>query len=113
MGGGKGGSDFDPKGKSDREVMRFCQSFMTELFRHIGPNTDVPAGDIGVGGREIGYLFGMYKKIRNEVTRVLTRKGLNWGGSLIRPEATGHGRGYFPAQMLAAPRPAPPGQRFL
>ena len=91
MGGGKGGSDFDPKGKSDNEVMRFCQSFMTELFRHIGPNTDVPAGDIGVGGREIGFLFGQYKRLRNEFTGVLTGKGLNWGGSLIRPEATGYG----------------------
>ncbi len=87
MGGGKGGSDFDPKGKSDNEVMRFCQSFMSELFRHIGPNTDVPAGDIGVGAREIGYLFGMYKKLRNEFTGVLTGKSLGWGGSLIRPEA--------------------------
>jgi len=91
MGGGKGGSDFDPKGKSDTEVMRFCQSFMCELFRHIGPNTDVPAGDIGVGAREIGYLFGMYKRLRNEFTGVLTGKSLNWGGSLIRPEATGYG----------------------
>jgi len=100
MGGGKGGSDFDPKGKSDGEVMRFCQSFMGELFRHIGPNTDVPAGDIGVGGREIGYLFGMYKKLRNEFTGVLTGKGLNWGGSLIRPEATGYGSVYFAAEML-------------
>ncbi|MEN8191855.1 MAG: NADP-specific glutamate dehydrogenase [Bacteroidota bacterium] len=101
MGGGKGGSDFDPKGKSDGEVMRFCQSFMTELSRHIGPNTDVPAGDIGVGGREIGFLFGQYKKIRNEFTGVLTGKGLNWGGSLIRPEATGYGAVYFAAEMLA------------
>ena len=101
MGGGKGGSDFDPKGKSDAEVMRFCQSFMTELSRHIGPNTDVPAGDIGVGGREIGFLFGTYKKIRNEFTGVLTGKGLNWGGSLIRPEATGYGSVYFAAEMLA------------
>jgi glutamate dehydrogenase (NADP+) len=100
MGGGKGGSDFDPKGKSDMEVMRFCQSFMAELFRHIGPNTDVPAGDIGVGGREIGYLFGYYKKLRNEFTGVLTGKGLNWGGSLIRPEATGYGCVYFAAEML-------------
>ena len=90
MGGGKGGSDFDPKGKSDNEVMSFCQSFMTELHRHIGPNTDVPAGDIGVGGREIGFLFGQYKRIVNEFTGVLTGKGLNWGGSLIRPEATGY-----------------------
>ena len=101
MGGGKGGSDFDPKGKSDNEVMRFCQSFMDELFRHIGPNTDVPAGDIGVGGREIGFLFGRYKKLRNEFTGVLTGKGLNWGGSLIRPEATGYGAVYFAAEMLA------------
>jgi glutamate dehydrogenase (NADP+) len=101
MGGGKGGSDFDPKGKSDNEVMRFCHSFMSELFRHIGPNTDVPAGDIGVGAREIGYLFGMYKKLRNEFTGVLTGKGLNWGGSLIRPEATGYGSVYFAAEMLA------------
>jgi glutamate dehydrogenase (NADP+) len=101
MGGGKGGSDFDPKGKSDNEVMRFCQSFMCELFRHIGPNTDVPAGDIGVGAREIGYLFGMYKKLRNEFTGVLTGKSLNWGGSLIRPEATGYGSVYFAAEMLA------------
>jgi glutamate dehydrogenase (NADP+) len=100
MGGGKGGSDFDPKGKSDNEVMRFCQSFMTELSRHIGPNTDVPAGDIGVGGREIGFLFGQYKKIRNEFTGVLTGKGINWGGSLIRPEATGYGAVYFAAEML-------------
>ena len=95
MGGGKGGSDFDPKGKSDAEVMRFCQSFMTELYRHIGPDTDVPAGDIGVGGREIGYLFGQYKRLRNEFSGVLTGKGLNWGGSLIRPEATGYGCVYF------------------
>jgi glutamate dehydrogenase/leucine dehydrogenase len=101
MGGGKGGSDFDPKGKSDNEVMRFCQSFMAELFRHIGPDTDVPAGDIGVGGREIGFLFGMYKKLRNEFTGVLTGKGLSWGGSLIRPEATGYGATYFAEEMLA------------
>jgi glutamate dehydrogenase (NADP+) len=101
MGGGKGGSDFDPKGKSDNEVMRFCHSFMCELFRHIGSNTDVPAGDIGVGAREIGYLFGMYKKLRNEFTGVLTGKGLNWGGSLIRPEATGYGSVYFAAEMIA------------
>ncbi|MBI9073968.1 MAG: NADP-specific glutamate dehydrogenase [Desulfatibacillum sp.] len=101
MGGGKGGSDFDPKGKSDGEVMRFCQSFMRELFRHIGPETDVPAGDIGVGGREIGYMFGYYKKIRNEHTGVLTGKGLEYGGSLIRPEATGYGTTYFAAEMLA------------
>ncbi|MGB9623755.1 MAG: NADP-specific glutamate dehydrogenase [Phycisphaerae bacterium] len=100
MGGGKGGSDFDPKGKSDNEVMRFCQSFMTELCRHIGADTDVPAGDIGVGGREIGYLFGQYKRIRNEFTGVLTGKGLNWGGSLIRPEATGYGTTYFAEEML-------------
>ena len=100
MGGGKGGSDFDPKGKSDNEVMRFCQSFMTELFRHIGSNTDVPAGDIGVGGREIGYLFGQYKRLANEFTGVLTGKGLSWGGSLIRPEATGYGCVYFAAEML-------------
>lgn len=101
MGGGKGGSDFDPKGKSDHEVMRFCQSFMTELFRHIGPDTDVPAGDIGVGAREIGYLFGMYKKLSNEFTGVLTGKSLGWGGSLIRPEATGYGSVYFAVEMLA------------
>ncbi len=100
MGGGKGGSDFDPKGKSDLKIMRFCQAFMSELFRHIGPNTDVPAGDIGVGGREIGFLFGQYKKLRNEFTGVLTGKGLNWGGSLIRPEATGFGSVYFAAEML-------------
>jgi glutamate dehydrogenase (NADP+) len=100
MGGGKGGSDFDPKGKSDNEVMAFCQSFMSELFRHIGPDTDVPAGDIGVGGREIGYLFGMYKKLRNEFTGVLTGKGRKWGGSLIRPEATGYGTVYFAEEML-------------
>lgn len=100
MGGGKGGSDFDPKGKSDNEVMRFCQSFMMELFRHIGPDTDVPAGDIGVGGREIGYMFGMYKKLKNEFTGVLTGKGINWGGSLIRPEATGYGVVYFAEEML-------------
>lgn len=101
MGGGKGGSDFDPKGKSDGEVMRFCQSFMTELFRHIGPNTDVPAGDIGVGGREIGYMFGQYKRLKNEFTGVLTGKGITWGGSLIRPEATGYGAVYFASNMLA------------
>jgi len=100
MGGGKGGSDFDPKGKSDNEVMRFCQSFMTELNRHIGPNTDVPAGDIGVGGREIGFLFGQYKRIKNEFTGVLTGKGIQWGGSLIRPEATGYGAVYFAEEML-------------
>ncbi|MEJ6776181.1 MAG: NADP-specific glutamate dehydrogenase [Crocinitomicaceae bacterium] len=101
MGGGKGGSDFNPKGKSDNEVMKFCQSFMTELFRHIGANTDVPAGDIGVGGREIGYMFGQYKRIRNEFVGVLTGKGLNWGGSLIRTEATGYGTVYFAKEMLA------------
>jgi len=101
MGGGKGGADFDPKGKSDNEVMRFCQSFMSELFRHIGPDTDVPAGDIGVGGREIGFMFGQYRKLRNEFTGVLTGKGLNWGGSLIRPEATGYGAVYFAAEMLS------------
>ena len=101
IGGGKGGSDFDPKGKSDNEVMRFCQSFMNELFRHIGPDTDVPAGDIGVGGREIGFLFGQYKKLRNEFTGVLTGKGLKWGGSLIRPEATGYGAVYLAAEMLS------------
>ena len=101
MGGGKGGSDFDPKGKSDLKIMRFCQAFMSELFRHIGSDTDVPAGDIGVGGREIGYLFGQYKKLRNEFTGVLTGKGLNWGGSLIRPEATGYGAVYFAAEMLS------------
>jgi glutamate dehydrogenase (NADP+) len=100
MGGGKGGSDFDPKGKSDMEVMRFCQSFMSELFRHIGPDTDVPAGDIGVGGREIGFLFGQYKRLRNEFTGVLTGKGREWGGSLIRPEATGYGQVYFAEEML-------------
>ena len=100
LGGGKGGSDFDPKGKSDNEVMRFCQSFMTELYRHIGPNTDVPAGDIGVGGREIGYLFGQYKRLKNEFSGVLTGKGLNWGGSLIRPEATGYGSTYMAVEML-------------
>ena len=101
MGGGKGGSDFDPKGKTDNEVMRFCQAFMSELFRHIGPQTDVPAGDVGVGGREIGFLFGMYKKLRNEFTGVLTGKGLGWGGSLIRPEATGYGAVYFAQEMMS------------
>jgi glutamate dehydrogenase (NADP+) len=101
MGGGKGGSDFDPKGKSDLKIMRFCQAFMSELFRHVGPDTDVPAGDIGVGGREIGYLFGQYKKLRNEFSGVLTGKGLNWGGSLVRPEATGYGATYFAAEMLS------------
>jgi glutamate dehydrogenase (NADP+) len=100
MGGGKGGADFDPKGKSDAEVMRFCQAFMRELFRHIGPDTDVPAGDIGVGGREIGYMFGYYKKLKNEHTCVLTGKGLEWGGSLVRPQATGYGSTYFAAEML-------------
>src|SRR5574338_550419 len=113
MGGGKGGSDFDPKGKSDNEVMRFCQSFMTELQRHIGPNTDVPAGDIGVGGREIGFLFGQYKRLRNEFTGVLTGKGLNWGGSLIRPEATGYGCVYFAAEMLATRGQTLEGKRCL
>jgi len=100
LGGGKGGSDFDPKGKSDNEVMHFCQSFMSELFRHIGPNTDVPAGDIGVGGREIGYLFGQYKRLKNEFAGILTGKGLNWGGSLVRPEATGYGSTYMAVEML-------------
>src|SRR6188508_1037131 len=100
MGGGKGGSDFDPKGKSDAEVMRFCQAFMCELFRHVGPDTDVPAGDIGVGAREIGFLFGMYKKLSNEFTGVMTGKGLTWGGSVIRPEATGYGAVYFADEML-------------
>ena len=102
MGGGKGGSDFDPKGKSDEEVMRFCQSFMTELQRHIGPDTDVPAGDIGVGGREIGFLFGQYKKLANEFSGILTGKGIEWGGSLIRPESTGYGTVYFTEEMLRA-----------
>ena len=102
MGGGKGGSDFDPNGKSDNEIMRFCQSFMTELCKHVGANTDVPAGDIGVGGREIGYMYGQYKRIRNEFTGVLTGKGQNWGGSLIRPEATGYGVIYFAEEMLKA-----------
>lgn len=113
MGGGKGGSDFDPKGKSDLKIMRFCQSFMSELFRHIGPNTDVPAGDIGVGGREIGYLFGQYKKLRNEFTGVLTGKGLNWGGSLIRPEATGYGAVYFAAEMLSTRNQTLKGKKCL
>jgi glutamate dehydrogenase (NADP+) len=113
MGGGKGGSDFDPKGKSDAEVMRFCQSFMTELHRHIGPNTDVPAGDIGVGGREIGFLFGQYKRLANEFTGVLTGKGLNWGGSLIRPEATGYGAVYFAAEMLATRNDSLKGKKCL
>jgi glutamate dehydrogenase (NADP+) len=113
MGGGKGGSDFDPKGKSDAETMRFCQSFMTELCRHIGPNTDVPAGDIGVGGREIGFLFGQYKRLRNEFTGVLTGKGLSWGGSLIRPEATGYGAVYFACEMLATRKETLEGKRCL
>ncbi len=113
MGGGKGGSDFDPKGKSDNEVMKFCQSFMSELARHIGPNTDVPAGDIGVGGREIGFLFGQYKKLRNEFTGVLTGKGLNWGGSLIRPEATGYGCVYFAAEMLGTRKQTLEGKKCL
>jgi glutamate dehydrogenase (NADP+) len=113
MGGGKGGADFDPKGKSDAEVMRFCQSFMTELQRHIGPNTDVPAGDIGVGGREIGYLFGQYKRIRNEFTGVLTGKGIDWGGSLIRPEATGYGAVYFAHAMLGTREDALEGKTCL
>ena len=113
MGGGKGGSDFDPKGKSDTEVMHFCQSFMTELSRHIGPDTDVPAGDIGVGGREIGFLFGQYKRIRNQFTGVLTGKGLNWGGSLIRPEATGYGAVYFAAEMLTTRKQTMQGKKCL
>lgn len=113
MGGGKGGSNFDPKGKSDNEVMRFCQSFMTELARHIGPNTDVPAGDIGVGGREIGYLFGQYKRLRNEFTGVLTGKGLSYGGSLIRPEATGYGCIYFTQEMLATKNDTLKGKRVI
>jgi len=113
MGGGKGGSDFDPKGKSDLKIMRFCQAFMAELFRHIGPDTDVPAGDIGVGGREIGYLFGMYRKLRNEFTGVLTGKGLNWGGSLIRPEATGYGAVYFAAEMIETRGKTLEGKRCL
>ena len=113
LGGGKGGSNFNPKGKSDNEVMRFCQSFMTELARHIGPNTDVPAGDIGVGSREIGYMFGQYKRLRNEFTGVLTGKGLNWGGSLIRPEATGYGAVYFAAEMLKTQGQTFEGKRVL
>src|SRR5208282_5943482 len=113
MGGAKGGSDFDPKGKSDNEVMRFCQSFMTELQRHIGPDTDVPAGDIGVGGREIGFLFGQYKRLRNEFVGVLTGKGLNWGGSLIRPEATGYGAVYFAQEMLKTRNEALAGKTCL
>src|SRR5256714_13228778 len=113
MGGGKGGADFDPKGKSDTEVMRFCQSFMTELFRHVGANTDVPAGDIGVGGREIGYLFGQYKRLANEFTGVLTGKRRNWGGSLIRPEATGYGCVYFAAEMLKSRKDSLEGKTCL
>lgn len=113
LGGGKGGSNFDPKGKSDAEVMRFCQSFMTELSRHIGPNTDVPAGDIGVGGREIGYMFGQYKRLRNEFTGVLTGKSLSWGGSLIRPEATGYGTVYFAQEMLATKGDSFKGKRVV
>src|SRR5262249_32071727 len=113
MGGGKGGSDFDPHSRSDAEVMRFCQSFMTELSRHIGPNTDVPAGDIGVGGREIGYLFGQYKRLRNEFAGVLPGKGLKWGGSLIRPEATGYGAVYFAEEMLATRRDTLAGKTCL
>src|SRR5262245_55314482 len=113
MGGGKGGSDFDPKGKSDMEVMRFCQSFMTELWRHVGPDTDVPAGDIGVGGREIGYLFGQYKRLANEFSGVLTGKGLSWGGSLIRPEATGYGCVYFAEEMLRTRRQTLEGKTCL
>lgn len=113
MGGGKGGSDFDPKGKSDGEIMRFCQSFMSELYRHIGPNTDVPAGDIGVGGREIGYLYGMYKRLKNEFTGVLTGKGMSWGGSLIRPEATGYGTVYFADSMLKTQKDSFEGKTVL
>ncbi|WP_179351123.1 NADP-specific glutamate dehydrogenase [Winogradskyella vidalii] len=113
MGGGKGGSDFDPKGKSDNEIMNFCQAFMSELFKYIGPNTDVPAGDIGVGGREIGYMFGMYKKLKNEFTGVLTGKGASWGGSLIRPEATGYGNVYFAANMLSRQEQSFKGKRVL
>ncbi len=113
MGGGKGGADFNPKGKSDAEVMRFCQSFMAEIFRYIGPDTDIPAGDIGVGSREIGYLFGMYKKIKNEFTGVLTGKSLAWGGSLIRPEATGYGTVYFAAEMLATQNKTFEGKKCL
>lgn len=113
MGGAKGGSDFDPKGKSDNEIMRFCHAFMSELFRHIGPNTDIPAGDIGVGAREIGYLFGMYKKLTNSFTGVLTGKGMSWGGSLIRPEATGYGAVYFAQQMLATKNDTIKGKRVV
>jgi glutamate dehydrogenase (NADP+) len=113
MGGGKGGCDFDPKGKSDNEVMHLCQSFMNELYRHIGPDTDIPAGDIGVGGREIGFLYGQYRKLKNEVTGVLTGKGLDWGGSLIRPEATGYGAVYFAAEMLATRNQSLEGKKCL
>ena len=113
MGGGKGGSDFDPKGKTDTEIMRFCQSFMSELYRHIGPNRDVPAGDIGVGGREIGYLFGQYKRLNSEFTGVLTGKGVSWGGSLIRPEATGYGVVYFTQQMLATKNSSLEGKKVV
>lgn len=113
MGGGKGGSDFDPKGKTDTEIMRFCQSFMTELFRHIGPNRDIPAGDIGVGGREIGYLFGQYKRLKTEFSGVLTGKGVSWGGSLIRPEATGYGVVYFTQQMLATKNSSLEGKKVV
>jgi glutamate dehydrogenase (NADP+) len=113
MGGGKGGSDFDPKGKSDNEIMRFCHAFMTELFRHIGPNTDIPAGDIGVGAREIGFMFGMYKKLNNEFTGVLTGKGQSWGGSLIRPEATGYGNVYFAENMLKTKNDSFSGKRLV
>ena len=113
MGGGKGGADFDPKGKSDNEIMRFCHAFMSELFRHIGPNTDVPAGDIGVGGREIGFMFGMYKKLKNEFTGVLTGKGASWGGSLIRPEATGYGNVYFADNMLKTKNDSFKGKRVV
>jgi glutamate dehydrogenase (NADP+) len=113
MGGGKGGSDFDPKGKSDNEIMRFCHAFMTELFRHIGPNTDVPAGDIGVGSREIGFMFGKYKKLKNEFTGVLTGKGQSWGGSLIRPEATGYGTVYFADNMLKRKNESFEGKRVV
>jgi glutamate dehydrogenase (NADP+) len=113
MGGGKGGCDFDPKGKSDNEVMHLCQSFMNELYRHIGPDTDIPAGDIGVGGREIGFLYGQYRKLKNEVTGVLTGKGLDWGGSLIRPEATGYGAVYFAGEMLATRNQTLEGKKCL
>ena len=113
MGGGKGGSDFDPKGKSDTEVMRFCQSFMTELFRHIGPNKDIPAGDIGVGGREIGYMFGQYKRLKNEFSGVFTGKGISWGGSLIRPEATGYGVAYFIEEMLKHKKKGVKGKKIV